>query len=279
MSSSMKDVFYHALLARAAYADLRVGSDLVDSLMSAQQSDMSKEMAEFIQDRFEVVDSSLNNDASLTYDPLSGKFLPTWRNLFGFDGYDAVLFKKRDSDEYVLANRGKDEFGIGFNAKDIKQLFSWLSDGGSEALLLAEGETNQADSMIEFLKKNKLLINHESMSDEEKGQSATFSRLTATGHGIGANPIMYLLDEKEKGDYLFDYAYSYNGIGLRYGALDFIEDLAGDAFDIETDPIEGIADFLENGLGIKEEVERIAKIILDRDVSIDDIPKKSGRFH
>lgn len=273
----MKDIFYHALLARAAYANLKKTSDdnqqaEWDKLLSGQSA-MTESMAKFIQDRFEVVDSSLNNDLSFTYDPLSGDFVPTIGNLLGFNGYDAILFKKKDSDEYVLANRGKDVPELKFDSENVKKFFSWLSDGGSEALILLEGETNQADSMIEFLKKNKLLVDHESMSDEEKGQSAIFSRLTATGHGIGANPIMQLLDEKDDDGYLFDYAYSYNGIGLRYGSLDLIEDVAGSAFDIETDPLEGIADFLENGLGIKDEVERIAKIILGRDVSIDDIPK------
>ncbi|WP_201592892.1 hypothetical protein [Psychrobacter fozii] len=72
MSQSVKDIFYHALLARAAYAELETNDkrENYDSLTDLSgQSAMYKDMAEFIQSRFDFVTSSLDNDGYFEYQP------------------------------------------------------------------------------------------------------------------------------------------------------------------------------------------------------------------
>lgn len=71
MSQSIKDIFYHALLARASYSEMK-SNDLQDwSLLEdeAGQSAMYKDMADFIQTRFDFVASSLDNNGSIELQP------------------------------------------------------------------------------------------------------------------------------------------------------------------------------------------------------------------
>ena len=79
MNATMKDIFYHALLARAAYADMKKLPETEE--MQSQwdnlrdgQSVMTLEMAQFIQSRFEFIDSSLSNDIAVDpeIDPING---------------------------------------------------------------------------------------------------------------------------------------------------------------------------------------------------------------
>lgn len=68
MSQSMKDIFYHALLARAAYANMKNNeSDEWRLLQTEEQSAMYAEMADFIQARFDFIASSLDNDGSIEF--------------------------------------------------------------------------------------------------------------------------------------------------------------------------------------------------------------------
>lgn len=59
MSQSMKDIFYHALLARAAYAEIEKSDEMLLKLQNSPQSDMDKAMADFVQSRFDFVASSV----------------------------------------------------------------------------------------------------------------------------------------------------------------------------------------------------------------------------
>lgn len=102
MPQSMKDIFYHALLARAAYAELETNDkrENYDSLTDLSgQSAMYKDMAEFIQSRFDFVASSLDNDGSIEF---PSSMDPT--DIFQVNGYDGIVFKEKETGNYVLAN-------------------------------------------------------------------------------------------------------------------------------------------------------------------------------
>ena len=79
-----------------------VGNDFEnwERLKSDKQSAMNKEMAEFIQQRFDFVASSLHNnicfDLTPTVDPA---------DILKVDGYDGIIFKEKGTDHYLLANR------------------------------------------------------------------------------------------------------------------------------------------------------------------------------
>ena len=111
MSQSIKDIFYHALLARAAYAELdgNLENDLLKLKDSTGQSAMDTDMAEFIQSRFDFVASSLDNNGSIEYeyslDPLDPANPANHVNV-NVDGYDGIIFKEKETGNYVLANRG-----------------------------------------------------------------------------------------------------------------------------------------------------------------------------
>lgn len=118
MSQSIKDIFYHALLARASYSEMK-SNDLQDwSLLEdeAGQSAMYKDMADFIQTRFDFVASSLDNNGSIelqpSLDPLEAANPSNYVNV---DGYDGIVFKEKETGNYVLANRGTE---AGFDSLD-----------------------------------------------------------------------------------------------------------------------------------------------------------------
>ncbi|WP_299329176.1 hypothetical protein [uncultured Psychrobacter sp.] len=100
MSQSMKDIFYHALLARAAYANMNNNkSDEWRLLQTESQSAMHKAMADFIKSRFDFVASSLDNDGSIEF---PSSMDPT--DIFQVNGYDGIVFKEKETGNYVLAN-------------------------------------------------------------------------------------------------------------------------------------------------------------------------------
>lgn len=100
MSQSMKDIFYHALLARAAYANMNNNdSDEWRLLQTESQSAMHEAMADFIQSRFDFVASSLDNDGSIEF---PSSMDPT--DIFQVNGYDGIVFKEKETGNYVLAN-------------------------------------------------------------------------------------------------------------------------------------------------------------------------------
>ena len=108
MSQSIKDIFYHALLARAAYANMEDNDTSWDELTKRDgQSKMHEAMADFIQSRFDFVASSLDNNGSIeiqpSLDPLEA-INPA--NHVNVDGYDGIVFKNKETGNYVLANRG-----------------------------------------------------------------------------------------------------------------------------------------------------------------------------
>lgn len=103
MSESMKDIFYHALLARAAYAELETNDkkENYDSLTDLSgQSAMHKEMADFIQSRFDFVASSLDNDGSIEF---PSSIDPT--DIFQVNGYDGIVFKEKEKKSHVTKNK------------------------------------------------------------------------------------------------------------------------------------------------------------------------------
>lgn len=118
MSQSMKDIFYHALLARAAYAELdgNLENDLLKLKDLTGQSAMHEAMADFIQTRFDFVASSLDNNGSIelqpSLDPLEAANPSNYVNV---DGYDGIVFKEKETGNYVLANRGTE---AGFDSLD-----------------------------------------------------------------------------------------------------------------------------------------------------------------
>ena len=118
MSQSIKDIFYHALLARASYSEMK-SNDLQDwSLLEdeAGQSAMYKDMADFIQSRFDFVASSLDNNGSIGYDSsLDPLEAANPANHVNVDGYDGIVFKEKETGNYVLANRGTEAI---FNSLD-----------------------------------------------------------------------------------------------------------------------------------------------------------------
>ena len=107
MSQSVKDIFYHALLARAAYSDME-SNDLNnwEKLKSDKQSAMHKDMAEFIQSRFDFVASSLDNDGYFEYQPsLNPIEAANPANYVNVDGYDGIVFKEKNKKSHVTKNK------------------------------------------------------------------------------------------------------------------------------------------------------------------------------
>lgn len=111
MSQSIKDIFYHALLARTAYAEI---NEVDESKMQSQwdtlregQSAMYADMADFVQSRFDFVASSLDNYGYFEYQPsLDPLEAINPANHVNVDGYDGIVFKNKETGNYVLANRG-----------------------------------------------------------------------------------------------------------------------------------------------------------------------------
>ena len=107
MSQSVKDIFYHALLARAAYSEME-SNDLNnwEKLKSDKQSAMYKDMAEFIQSRFDFVASSLDNDGYFEYQPsLDPLEAINPANHVNVDGYDGIVFKEKNKKSHVTKNK------------------------------------------------------------------------------------------------------------------------------------------------------------------------------
>ena len=107
MSQSVKDIFYHALLARAAYANMEDNDTSWDELTKRDgQSKMHEAMAEFIQSRFDFVASSLDNNGSIEYeyslDPLDPA---NPANHVNVDGYDGIVFKEKNKKSHVTKNK------------------------------------------------------------------------------------------------------------------------------------------------------------------------------
>ncbi|WP_367106293.1 hypothetical protein [uncultured Psychrobacter sp.] len=169
MSQSMKDIFYHALLARAVYTNMKNNDTSWDGLTREDgQSKMSEEMADFIQSRFDFVASSLDNDGSIEF---PSSIDPT--DIFQVDGYDGIMFKEKATGNYVLANRGTE---AQFDIKNLDKVISSLADLYTDiAGLGLEGKAeNQIETMQAFLDQVK--------AQENLGEDAI---ITTTGHSLG----------------------------------------------------------------------------------------------
>ena len=104
MSESIKDIFYHALLARAAYAEIEKSDEMLLELQKNPQSDMDKAMADFIQSRFDFVASSLDKNGSIEYEPsLDPLEAVNPANYVNVDGYDGIVFREKATGNYILA--------------------------------------------------------------------------------------------------------------------------------------------------------------------------------
>ena len=103
MSQSMKDIFYHALLARAAYAEIEKSDEMLLKLQNSPQSDMDKAMADFVQSRFDFVASSLDNNGSIEYEYSLDPLDPA--NHVNVDGYDGIVFKEKNKKSHVTKNK------------------------------------------------------------------------------------------------------------------------------------------------------------------------------
>ena len=203
MSQSVKDIFYHALLARAAYSEME-SNDLNnwEKLKSDKQSAMHKDMAEFIQSRFDFVASSLDNNGSIEYeyslDPLDPA---NPANHVNVDGYDGIVFKNKETGNYVLANRGTEA-----NFDSLDKIISSLADLYTDVVHLAvEGKAeNQIETMQAFLEDIK--------AQESLGEDAV---ITTTGHSLGG----YLSAEAVLDSTMdISHAYGFNGAGVHIEA-------------------------------------------------------------
>ena len=177
MNATMKEIFYHALLARAAYADMEKKDTVKEmerewaELNNPQgQSKMTAEMAQFIESRFEFIDSSLSNDITVDpeIDPINGTIEPNTE----LNGYDGLIFKEKGTDHYILANRGTEA-----QIQSLEKLLSTAADLASDFTLGMEGNNSQTDKMEEFLAKFR-----EDNADKLT-ENATF---TTTGHSLGS---------------------------------------------------------------------------------------------
>ena len=199
----MKDIFHHALLARAAYSEME-SNDLNnwEKLKSDKQSAMHKDMAEFIQSRFDFVASSLDNNGSIEYeyslDPLDPA---NPANHVNVDGYDGIVFKNKETGNYVLANRGTEA-----NFDSLGKIISSLADLYTDVVHLAvEGKAeNQIETMQAFLEDIK--------AQESLGEDAV---ITTTGHSLGG----YLSAEAVLDSTMdISHAYGFNGAGVHIEA-------------------------------------------------------------
>ncbi|PYE36601.1 hypothetical protein [Psychrobacter fozii] len=224
MSQSVKDIFYHALLARAAYSEME-SNDLNnwEKLKSDKQSAMHKDMAEFIQSRFDFVASSLDNDGYFEYQPsLDPLEAINPANHVNVDGYDGIVFKEKETGNYVLANRGTE---AGFDSLD--KIISSLADLYADVVHLAvEGKAeNQIETMQAFLEDIKI--------QESLGEDAV---ITTTGHSLGD----YLSAEAVLDSTMnISHAYGFNGAGVH----------------IEADPLAWAAEASEHLSGLVDAFE------------------------
>ena len=146
MSQSVKDIFYHALLARAAYSEME-SNDLNnwEKLKSDKQSAMYKDMAEFIQSRFDFVASSLDNDGYFEYQPsLDPLEAINPANHVNVDGYDGIVFKNKETGNYVLANRGTEFDSLDKIISSFADLYTDIFSLGLEGKAENQIETIQA---------------------------------------------------------------------------------------------------------------------------------------
>ena len=196
MSQSMKDIFYHALLARAAYAEIEDKDTMLDKLKNDPQSAMSEKMADFIQARFDFVASSLDNDGSIEF---PSSIDPT--DIFEVNGYDGIVFRNKETGNYVLANRGTE---ADFSSWD--KIASSLADLYTDVFALGlEGKAeNQIETMKAFLDAVRV--------QEGLGEDAI---ITTTGHSLGG----YLSSEASLDDDMnINHSYGYNGAGVHVEA-------------------------------------------------------------
>ena len=239
----MKEIFYHALLARAAYADMEKKDTVKEmerewaELNNPQgQSKMTAEMAQFIESRFEFIDSSLSNDITVDpeIDPINGTIEPNTE----LNGYDGLIFKEKGTDHYILANRGTEA-----QIQSLEKLLSTAADLASDFTLGMEGNNSQTDKMEEFLAKFR-----EDNADKLT-ENATF---TTTGHSLGS----FLSSMAIKNDELnIAYAYGFNGAGYRPDA-DLLEKATGFLEDIEV--VKEAYEKIKDQIGVEDkDFERI----------------------
>ena len=199
MSQSIKDIFYHALLARAAYANMEDNDTSWDELTKRDgQSKMHEAMADFIQSRFDFVASSLDNDGSIEF---PSSMDPT--DIFQVNGYDGIVFKEKETGNYVLANRGTE---AEFNFKNLDTVVSSIADLYTDVFSLGlEGKAeNQIETMQAFLDAVK--------AQEGLDEDAV---ITTTGHSLGG----YLSAEAVLDSAMnISHAYGFNGAGVHLEA-------------------------------------------------------------
>ncbi len=203
MKATMKDVFYHALLARAGYAlvendkDAEIdGGFVTNKLIESVQSKMTEAMADYLMSKFNFVIASQDKD--FLVDVSLNHFSTTPVTIEPkLDGYNGLIFQsKADNTHYVLVNRGTE-----FDADDLERLRSTIADVTSDAYLAMDGYNDQVDTMKDFLDYAK-----------KEGLIGTNATITTTGHSLGGFLSSVAIKDEKMG---VNYAYGYNGAGYR----------------------------------------------------------------
>lgn len=235
MNASMKDVFYHALLARAGYMlaenrkeDFKL-NEVSKYLQEDPQSAMTQAMADYLVSKFDFVAVSDDNDIGIELEkpdipiyPLTPTIEPK------VNGYNGLIFKsKTDANHYVLVNRGTEA-----DLKGFERFISTFADLWSDGNLAMEGDNDQSEAMTEFLEQIK--------KDGIIPKSAT---ITTTGHSLGGFLSSMAIKDDDLG---ISHAYGYNGAGYRPDAN--LLEKAGKALE-SIDEVKEIYEYYKNHTG------------------------------
>lgn len=152
MNQEITTAFEYALLARAAYANLKPDSNIINILTDADpalnsNNGWSAALAEYFASKFTVIASELN----------------------GLENYQGVFFKRTGTDEYILANRGTKELYIDLVISD--------------ALLAGTGITTQLIGLETFIEETRLAHNITSFSVTGHSLGGYLSTMTKSMYG------------------------------------------------------------------------------------------------
>lgn len=180
MTQSIKEVFYHAMLARAAYANIVDDRD-TEELIQRGQSGMKEKMAQYFTKHFAFFNSSIDNPAT---------------------GYDGIVFQEKNDDgqltsHYILANRGT-QFGGGSSGWEV------TADLAQDLLLGVGGANPQTFYM------NALLATIPNSSGVT---------ITTAGHSLGGFLSTWALANSDRVDQSYTYNGAGIGNFLAIGTL------------------------------------------------------------
>lgn len=158
MKATMKDVFYHALLARAGYMlaenkkDGVTLEDVPKLLMESKQSKMTSAMADYLVSKFDFIKVADDDDVGVELEMPTIPIYPATPTLQPkINGYNGMIFQsKTDNNHYVLVNRGTE-----FDIDSLERFVSTLTDLWSDGNLAIEGDNEQSNSMKEFFGKSQ----------------------------------------------------------------------------------------------------------------------------